>query len=275
MKINRIWAIFILMLGLVLMAYGGGRLLLAQQSYEEANSAYNDISTLVRTAQDIGAGAGVGVSGNMGLGAQTQWDDSFGLQDENTQGAKAKPVIDFEKLRSVSKDAAAWLYNPGTVIDYPVMQAEDYSYYLDRLPDGTRNANGSLFIDYNSAADFSGRLTVIYGHHMKSGRMFGSLVGYKSQSYFEKHPYMYLYTEAGDYRIDLVYGSIIDAGQWRDRAFMYEENIDALLTYAAHNTSFKSQVQYGDEDRIVVLSTCSYEFDDARYVVVGVLKPLI
>ena len=183
--------------------------------------------------------------------------------------------IDFPALRAVNQDAAAWLYSPGTVIDYPIMQARDYDYYLRHLPDGTYNVNGTLFIDYNCAPDFSDRLTVLYGHNMKSGRMFGSLTGYKEQSYFEKHPYMYLYTEQGNYRVDLLYGCVIGVGQWRERAFMYEANLDALLAYAAHNTTFTSGARYTHGDRVIAMSTCSYEFDGARYVVIGVLQPAL
>jgi len=181
--------------------------------------------------------------------------------------------IDFSALRAVNPDMAAWLYCPDTAIDYPVMRARDYDRYLRRLPDGTYNVNGSLFIDYNCAADFTDRLTVIYGHNMRSGQMFGSLKGYKGQAYYEKRPYMYLYTEQETYRVDLLYGCVIGAGQWRERAFMYEANLEALLTYAARNTTFASKAQYTPGDRVVALSTCSYEFDGARYVVIGVLRP--
>jgi len=179
--------------------------------------------------------------------------------------------IDFAALRSACPDAVAWLHCPDTAIDYPVMQANDYDHYLRRLPDGTYNVNGSLFIDYNCAPDFMDRLTVIYGHNMRSGQMFGSLKGYKGQAYYEKHPYMYLYTEQETYRIDLLYGCVIGAGQWRERAFMYEANLEALITYAARNTTFASKTQYAPGDRVVALSTCSYEFDGARYVVIGAL----
>ena len=181
--------------------------------------------------------------------------------------------IDFAALWSVNPDATAWLYCPDTVIDYPVMRAKDYDYYLRRLPDGTYNVNGSLFIDYNCTPDFADRLTVIYGHNMRSGQMLGSLKGYKGQAYYEKHPYMYLYTGQEICRVDLLYGCVIGAGQWRDRAFMYEMNLDALLAYAARNTTFASKAQYAPGDRVVALSTCSYEFDGARYVVIGVLRP--
>jgi sortase B len=159
------------------------------------------------------------------------------------------------------------------MIDYPIVRATEYDYYLHRLPDGTFNANGTLFIDYNWK-DFSDRFLIVYGHNMKSGRMFGSLSNYKRQEYFNAHPYLYLYTEQGEkYRIELMYGCVIGAGQWRDRAFMFDVNMDSLLAYAAHNTTFSSDIQYTQGDKIITLSTCSYEFDGARYVVIGVLRP--
>lgn len=181
--------------------------------------------------------------------------------------------IDFEALGGINEDAVAWLYGPDTVIDYPVLRADNYDDYLRHLPDGTYNANGSLFLDYNNPADFSGRLNIIYGHNMDSGKMFGSLTGYKQQAYFEEHPYLYLYTKQGNYRIDVLYGCVVGAGDWRDRAFMYESNLDSLLEYAAYHTTVTSDGSYTQEDRFLVLSTCSYEFDDARYVVIGVMQP--
>ena len=205
--------------------------------------------------------------------AYREGNESYGQLAGLARPANPKPdmPIDFAALQAVNPDAAAWLHCPDTVIDYPVMRAEDYDYYLRRLPDGTYNANGSLFIDYHCAPDFTGQLTVIYGHHMKSGRMFGSLKGCKQQAYYERHPAMYLYTQQGRHRIDLLYGCVIAAGEWRERAFMYEANLDGLLAYAASNTTFTSAARYSPGDRIVALSTCSYEFDGARYVVLGVI----
>jgi len=166
----------------------------------------------------------------------------------------------------------AWLYCPDTAIDYPVIKADDYAYYLTHLPDGAQNANGALFIDFNNAPDFTDQLTVIYGHNMKSGMMFGSLDEYKRQRHYDEHPYMYLYTEDANYRIELLYGCVIGAGQWRERAFMYKENINALIAYAADNTTFESVAKYSEGDRVIAMSTCSYEFEGARYVVIGILR---
>ena len=180
--------------------------------------------------------------------------------------------VDFSELQKVNTAAGAWLYGPDTPIDYPVMEAEDYNWYLHHLPDGTYNENGSLFLDFNNPQDFSGKLNIVYGHNMKSGKMFGSISNYRKQEYFDQHPYLYLYTEQENYRIDLKYGCLVSAGEWRDRAFMYERNLDSLLEYADANTTFLSSARYNSEDRFVVLSTCSYDFDDARYLVIGILR---
>jgi len=262
---SKVVALVVLVVALGVAVYSATQLLAANRVYAEGNLAYEDLRWQVRKTS-ISA---------FGPYSVTTGSGSEGLETAPVPEPRVDiPAleIDFAKMRAINTDAVAWLYCPDTLIDYPVMSATDYNYYLNRLPNGTFNANGSLFIDYNNAQDFSDRLTVIYGHHMQSKAMFGSLVGYKSQRYYNEHPYMYLYTEQGNYRIDLVYGCVIAAGQWRERAFMFSENVDSLLAYAAHNTTFASDTSYAPGDRIVVLSTCSYEFNDARYVVIGVLR---
>jgi len=254
MKIRKFIALLSLLVGIGLMAYSGNQVMKAGQVYREGAENYSALRGSVKVSAAPGS-----------PGQITQ-------ADAGTKVYIPESDIDFVALKALNKDAAAWLYCPDTEIDYPVMRADDYSYYLSHLPDGSYNPNGALFIDFNNAPDFSEPLTVIYGHHMKSGQMFGSIVGYKEQGYYDKHPYMYLYTEKGNYRIDLIYGCVIGAGQWRDRAFMYKDNLSSLMAYAEYNTTFKSGAEYKNGDRIIALSTCSYEFDNARYVVLGVLR---
>ena len=265
-------AILVMLLGIGLMAYAGAELLQTDQIYKEGNSAYEELRINIR-------GSAGGSSDSSRLPDRP---DSVEYS-KDTEELEITPIyytrihipeieINFKGLKEINEDAVAWLYSPGTVIDYPVMQANDYSYYLDRLPDRTYNANGSLFIDYNSASDFSDKLTVIYGHHMRSGAMFGSLKGYKEQSYYDDNPYMYLYTENGNYRITLLYGFVVGAGQWRDRAFMFQENVKSLIAFAEYSATFESSAEYNEGDRLIALSTCSYEFNDARYVVLGILE---
>ena len=75
--------------------------------------------------------------------------------EDGTQDAPEKIEIDFEQLHALNEDVVAWIYCPGTKINYPVLQAEDNDYYLYRLLDGAENINGSIFMDYRNASDFS------------------------------------------------------------------------------------------------------------------------
>jgi len=250
MKTRRIIALLVLVLGIYLIARSGTQLLEAKQIFDEGNNAYVTLRERVVISP-------APKPAEKPVEAQTQ---------------KTEQRIDFKALKAINSDAVAWLYCPNTMIDYPVVKASEYDYYLYHLLDHTYDVNGTLFTDYNNAPDFSDHLTVIYGHHMASGMMFGTLVGFKNQKYYEDHPFMYLYTEKGVYRVELIYGCVIGAGQWRDRAFMYQENLDELIAYAAQNTTFVSNAKYQKGDRVVAMSTCSYEFDNARYVVIGVLR---
>ncbi len=108
--------------------------------------------------------------------------------------------MDFAALEGVNSDIVAWLYGADTGLNYPIVQAEDNDYYLYRLLDGTWNKNGTIFMDYVNRSDFSDQNTLVYGHHMKSGAMFGALVQYKKQEFYDAHPYLYLYTPQQSYR---------------------------------------------------------------------------
>ncbi|MBO6048018.1 MAG: class B sortase [Erysipelotrichaceae bacterium] len=83
--------------------------------------------------------------------------------------------------------AIAWIRIDNTPIDYVVMQADNNSKYLNRQPDGSFALSGSIFLDYRNQSDFSDDYCLIYGHHMASQAMFGSLDRYYKESYFKKH----------------------------------------------------------------------------------------
>ena len=267
---NIIIAWLVLAVSICAMVFYGFKLRDTRRVYQVGEESYQALTDLARPG-----GLPVFKDPQIGTGPSGNSAGSQAGPQPDKQAKVAIPdmEIDFDVLHSINPDIVAWLYCPDTVIDYPIVRATEYDYYLHHLPDGTVNANGTLFIDYNWKG-FSDRLTVVYGHNMKSGRMFGSISNYKKQDYFNAHPYMYLYTEEGErFRIDLKYGCVIAAGQWRDRAFMFDVNLDSLLAFAEYNTTFQSDTQISDSDRIITLTTCSYEFNDARYIVVGVLRP--
>ena len=137
---------------------------------------------------------------------------------------------------------------------------------------GSENSAGSLFADFRNAADFSDWNTIIYGHNMKNGSMFGTLSDYHEQAYYEAHPVWWLFTPEGAYRIELFAGYITAADAEAFSLLQTRAERDALAETARARSTFLSDLALNDEDRLITLSTCSYEFDTARYVLLGVLQ---
>jgi len=187
---------------------------------------------------------------------------------------EAPITVDFDVLLEHSADIVGWLYCEDTPINLPVVQGQDNEYYLNRMYDGTGNGSGTLFIDYRSPRDFTGSNTVIYGHNMKNRSMFGTLANYKRQEYYEEHPVLWLLTPERNYKVKLLAGIVTP-----DDADVYAYDLTDLEAYymvrkAISDSTFESSAIPQKSDRYLTLSTCSYEFSNARYVVIGRLLPL-
>ena len=193
------------------------------------------------------------------------------VQVEKTEDAEPEMItVDFDALREVNSDVIAWIYCPDTQINYPVVQGPDNDYYLSHLLDGSYNANGTIFMDYHGAADFSDANHLLYGHHMKTGAMFANLIKYKDPDFYKKHPCMYLFTPQQNYRLDLFAGLVVEAD---DDIYFGDVTMEQLQRCVSRST-FTAQTDIPAENPIVTLSTCSYEFDDARYIVLAELVPI-
>lgn len=182
------------------------------------------------------------------------------------------PRVDFESLRKLNSDVVGWIYGPGTAINYPVVQGEDNSYYLTHMFDGRENKCGSIFMDSLNEADFSSTNSIIHGHHMRNGSMFASLTGYKAQSYYDTHPILWLTTPGKSYKVELFAGFVTetDSDAWQIE-YSSREEYRAWLDKMIERSVFESDVKPGEDDRILTLATCSYEYSDARFMVMGIL----
>lgn len=194
--------------------------------------------------------------------------------ESETAGPTEPPIqapiqVDFDLLREESADIMGWLYCEDTPINLPLAQATDNDYYLRRLLDGTPNNSGTLFADFRCPKDFSGRNTIVYGHNMRSGAMFGTLKKYESQAYFDEHPQMWLLTPQGDYKVELLAGYVTAATSDAYLLPETDEETLALAKTALEHSTFSSGLTPTKNDRYLTLSTCSYEFDEARYVLLG------
>lgn len=189
--------------------------------------------------------------------------------DGETLGIEIPEFFDFDSLHEISEDAVAWLFSPGTKLNYVIAQAEDNDYYLHRLLDGTTASGGTLFADCRNSADFTDWNTLVYGHNMKNGTMFAELMNYRNPAYYEEHPVMCLYLPGKRYELELIAGYTTSVNDMIFSVPLTKEERDEILDHASRVSSFISGITAGAKDKLVTLSTCSYAYDDARYVVIG------
>lgn len=182
--------------------------------------------------------------------------------------------VDFETLKQENRDVIAWLYCEGTPINYPVVQAADNFYYLRRGTDGQYRTSGTLFVDYLNKHDFTDNNTILYGHNMKNGTMFGTLTQYVKQAYYDAHPTMYLLTPEKEFKVKLIAGATVNSTSSIYKlplADAYKEN---FISEAREKSTFQSEYTFLPDDKFVMFSTCSYSYNDARYVLIGLLEEL-
>lgn len=179
--------------------------------------------------------------------------------------------IDHDKLSGINDHYQFWLYAAGTPIDYPVVQCGNNTYYMDRMFNRKSNKAGALFIDYRNLAGFRDPNTLIYGHHMRDSSMFHSLTDYESRGFYEAHPWMVAVDEDEIYLIEVFAGYVTDGrDHCYDIAISDEKDMRDFVTAAETKSNFDSHVEIAcGKDHLVTLSTCAYNFENARYIVIG------
>lgn len=184
--------------------------------------------------------------------------------------------LDFATLQQENSDIYAWLYIPDTGIDYPILQhPSDDSFYLNHNLNLTEGRPACIYTEKVNKKDFSDPNTVIYGHNMKNGTMFAELHGYEDQSFFDAHPYFFIYTSEktyvyqvfAAYRTEPVH--LLNTYDFQNPQFFQEylqsiwNNQDETVRKCA---SVRDEVHH-----IVTLSTCDEPTNNLRFLVQGIL----
>lgn len=181
--------------------------------------------------------------------------------------------VNFDELIDTNDECVGWICIPDTIVNYPVMQARTNSKYLDRLPDGTKNSAGSIFMDFSNDSLLSDRNTILYGHHMKSGQMFTTLDKYYGKTFFNAHRTAYYLTPDGDYKITILAAADVSAFGDSYDLFDSDEALHAYLKDLLKSAKASASVDVDSVERIITLSTCTTK-NGRRTVVVGALTPL-
>ncbi|MDE6714459.1 MAG: class B sortase, partial [Lachnospiraceae bacterium] len=215
--------------------------------------------------------------GSDALAGQPQAQNPFYTvtREEDTE---VPDVLDkYITLYNSNKNLIGWIKIDDTIIDYPVMQCNDNTYYLEHNFDQEEDRAGALFLDCGCDVVRGNDNYIIYGHHMTSGKMFASLPKYESESYYQDHPYI---------RFDTIYEEAVYQVMYAFRSKVYTEDQVVFKYYqfidAYSEEEFNSYMQemadmayydtgvtavYGDS--LLTLSTCDYQETNGRFVVVA------
>ena len=228
-----------------MMAYSAWNIYSINDEYEEVDQVYEELVQKFIVIEEAN-------------------DTDPGKPNDTTEETKAPEVkISFEELVAMYPDVIGWLYCEGTPINYPVVQAKDNDYYLRRMINGKYNIGGTIFMDYRNNADFSDELTIIYGHNMKNGSMFGTVPKYTKHSFLESHKNILLTTPDKKYEIEVI-GTLKTTSD--DEVYNFSD-----LAENRRKVAQRLGIE-ANGDRLIVFSTCLYDTEDSRLLLVGKLK---
>ena len=181
--------------------------------------------------------------------------------------------ISLDALREINPDVLGWIWIPDTAVNYPLMQGEDNQYYLKHTWKNGFNSIGSIFLEYRNTPDMTDYNTIVYGHNLKSGAMFGGLKRFSKEDYWKAHPYVYVLTDDGIFRYEVfaAYKADLDSATY-GLSFQQDRTRANFLIHAIESSEIETGIIPEKNDRILTLSTCSGSGYTNRWVVQARLK---
>ena len=176
--------------------------------------------------------------------------------------------VDFETLKSKNADVVGWIWIGETNINFPLLKGEDNRKYLNLSYDLQQTNSGSIFMDFRNSPDFSSGNSVIYGHNMNSGGMFGELDKFEEPEYLQQHCDLYIFTEASTfkYQIFAAYKTESESKSYTlnfSKDFSYTDFLEYVMSFANDDGSAAPS----EITKLVTLSTCTSARRSERFVV--------
>lgn len=186
--------------------------------------------------------------------------------------------LKYSYLYAVNQDLVGWIKIENTNLDVQVVQAEDNDFYLRRNFYKESSRYGCPYMDYRNNGRYLDTNTVIYGHHMTDGLMFSNLDEYKSLEGYKKSPIIQFDTLYDTYYFKVFAAFITNAHPEEDNGYVFNFTINNFGTDRRYNQFIKevqkrslinTGVTVNSDDKIITLVTCTYDFREARLVVMG------
>lgn len=191
-------------------------------------------------------------------------------EEDRMQKLKRNIFEDSNELMKINADTVGWIKIPDTNIDYPIVQAKDNDYYLTRDFTKKRNSGGSIFLDYRNDGNMGNANNIIYGHNMRDKSMFQNVMNYKDKEFFENNRIIYTYTPEGVQQWEVFLLFVTDTSfDYLHVDFDSDREFNDYIRAVWRKAWQKADVQLTAADKLLTLSTCSYEYDDARTVLMA------
>jgi len=184
------------------------------------------------------------------------------------EGADNAPT--FAELRAINEDVKAWITIDKTHIDYPVLQGEDDMEYVNKDVYGEFSLSGAIFVSAYNEPDFSDPYNLLYGHHMDNGGMFGDVMEFIKEDYFNKHQTGKLYLPDATYDIEIY--ALVECDAYDKYIYNVKnanEDIQGLQNYVKETATHYRDIGVTADDRIICLSTCVDAATNGRAAVLG------
>ena len=239
-----------LIVAIAVFCYAAFNLYHIYTEYKKGTDEYNQIEEMAVTERDA---------------------DSAEVAGPNVQ-LKPPIEVDFDKLKSVNEDVVGWIYVDALPdISYPIVKGKDNQTYLHQTYEKNYNFAGTVFVDYENSGDFSDCNTLVYGHNMKNGSMFGHLKKFREDDkLYKQDKYFWILTPERNYRYEII--TAYTTGVNSDTYTLFKGPGEEFEKYLETIKGY-SEIQTDDtdltiKDRIVTLSTCTGN-ESTRFVVQG------
>ena len=244
----------LLSMAIIAAGYFGFRLWKYYQEYQDDQKLYGDLREAVLQATDE--------SEQPELSTEESVSESDTKRKQTKKKKEESPFeVDWAALKEINEDIIGWVYFTGLPqISYPILQAEDNAYYVNRTYDLSSDTSkaGSIFMDYRMADDFSSPYSIIYGHNVRDGSMLSDLAQLKDQTLYDEEPYFWILTPEGNYRYQIF--SIFQCHRSADvfqRSFDgWGENFSKWQSELKLRNSMQGDVKLKEHGHVIVFSTC-------------------
>lgn len=255
-----VWTVFLLAaIGLFL--YSAYNLVKIYLEYEAGTQEYESLQQYVERKKTSSSDIEV---------EQEKSEKKNPVQISRQESDYAAPDVDFEALKAINPDVVGWIEIEAIPsISYPIVRGMDNEKYLNTTFENKSNIAGAIFMDYTNASNFTDSNTILYGHNMKNGSMFGLLSTIRDEEAYKKSPYFWICTPEGKYRYEIFTAHV--AEETSETYSVFYEADDSFKTYLDKMqaiTEIPTAVPLTKDDKIVTLSTCTSE-ETQRFVIQG------